>query len=207
MCWQDRNNRQVLKYEILKEKLPLDPWKSINAYGGEVFIILDARRHIFEILGMSRKVRNVTTNGMNLGSAEMMELLVARAKIDTYLRFIENLNILTSSSGQKYAVFFQPVPGISKPLTEQEKKYLAPKEFYDLYQEVVSKASHLNAPVYSLLDVFKGVTDEIYSDSIHSHIDEKTGTCLGYQLIIDRIIETLKSQWSLTSFENDKIGN
>lgn len=79
MCWQDRTNETVLKYEVLRQKLPLDNWGTINAYGGEVFVMPDAYKHVLDILSMGKKNLTITTNGMTLGSPKVKELLVQNA--------------------------------------------------------------------------------------------------------------------------------
>ncbi len=71
MCWQDRSNRNMLSFDTLKERLPLGSWKIVNAYGGEVFVMKDAMKHI-DLMMENHVPIMITTNGKALSSPELV---------------------------------------------------------------------------------------------------------------------------------------
>jgi radical SAM protein with 4Fe4S-binding SPASM domain len=79
MCWQDRTNNKVIPYEILKSKIPLESWKMITVYGGEVFVMKDAMKHIHDILELGYRNLTIITNGRALSNEALAEKIVRSA--------------------------------------------------------------------------------------------------------------------------------
>ena len=79
MCWQDRTNTKVLPYDILKAKLPLESWKMITVYGGEVFVMKDAMKHIHDIMDLGYRNLTIITNGRALASESLSEKIIRNA--------------------------------------------------------------------------------------------------------------------------------
>lgn len=76
MCWQDRNNPVMLSYEDLNQKVPTENWKNIIAYGGEVFVMKDAYRHVLDILKCGQRNLTIITNGLALSSESLSRKIV-----------------------------------------------------------------------------------------------------------------------------------
>ena len=79
MCWQDRTNNKTLPYEALKSKLPLDSWKMVTVYGGEVFVMKDAMKHVHDIMDMGYRNLTIITNGRALASESLSEKIIRNA--------------------------------------------------------------------------------------------------------------------------------
>jgi len=79
MCWQDRSNEISLSQNNLN-KIPTDQFESINAYGGEVFVMKDAVKHIRKILSEKKKNLIITTNGLALKSKSLAREIVQNGK-------------------------------------------------------------------------------------------------------------------------------
>jgi radical SAM protein with 4Fe4S-binding SPASM domain len=79
MCWQDRKNKTQLSFDILSQNLPLESWQLINVYGGEVFAMKEAMRHV-ELMRQAGKNIMMTTNGKTLSNRELARWVVMTCK-------------------------------------------------------------------------------------------------------------------------------
>jgi len=119
-----------------------------------------------------------------------------KEKYKTYLRLLraeaEALNL-------HYAHFLQPMRGIGKELTEEEKSY---KEFVsvDDYKGVIAVANDelkkSGYPTYSLLHIFKDEKGVIYGDHIHCKYTPDWESP-GYAIMGRAIANDLSEAWKL----------
>jgi len=79
MCWQDRTNKNVIPYEMLQTKIPLENWKMITVYGGEVFVMKDAMKHIDDIMDLGYRNLTIITNGRALTSEALSKKIIKNA--------------------------------------------------------------------------------------------------------------------------------
>lgn len=120
--------------------------------------------------------------------------------MDRYKYLVRTLHDVGKAMGKPVAVFLQPVPAIGKTLTEREKEVVGDLSYRDTYLWMIDQLQPLNREdpyIFSLLDVFEGVTDTIYEDQFHFHRDPVTGESLGYRLVAKRIASILSAHWGL----------
>ncbi len=79
MCWQDRTNKNVIPYETLHSKVPLENWKMITVYGGEVFVMKDAMKHVDDILDLGYRNLTIITNGRALSNEALAKKIIKNA--------------------------------------------------------------------------------------------------------------------------------
>jgi hypothetical protein len=99
------------------------------------------------------------------------------------------------------AFFIQPVPAVSKPLTEEEKRVVGDLDYGDLYTWMADELVGLNdegVPVVSLLDVFADHEETLYRDPIHLSSEGLQGKSGGYRIMAERIADHLEALWGLT---------
>ncbi|MBD64187.1 MAG: hypothetical protein CME62_03210 [Halobacteriovoraceae bacterium] len=121
MCWQDRDNPIHLRYEDLAKKLPVESWGKINIFGGEVFVIKDAVKHMFDLLNSGKKNLTITTNGLALRSDRM-----AREIVEKGAELIISINAATEETHnyvmQPKEPFFYILMEILKKLQNLKKE-------------------------------------------------------------------------------------
>jgi hypothetical protein len=121
-------------------------------------------------------------------------------QIGQYKKYLRITKRIADEFGLLSAFFIQPVPAISKALTEEEKRIVGDLGYRDLYASMVDELVSLNdqgIPVVSLLDVFADHEGTLYEDPIHLASEGPTGEGRGYRIMADRIADHLEALWGL----------
>ena len=121
-------------------------------------------------------------------------------KIQQYKKYIRITKSIADEFGVLSAFFIQPVPAISKALTDEEQEVVGDLDYRDLYEWMVDELTGLNdegIPVVSLLDIFADHEGPLYQDPIHLISDSQTGESVGYRIMAERIADHLEALWRL----------
>lgn len=111
--------------------------------------------------------------------------------IDSYRNISKNLNV-------KYAHFIQPIISLEKNLTSDEEKVksVSFSPYYKEFAEIINSLDTEKYNTYSLIDVFNKSNNTIYMDQVHYKF-EKNNYSSGYQILINRILDTIQNKWQL----------
>ncbi|NQW08620.1 MAG: hypothetical protein HQ481_01875 [Alphaproteobacteria bacterium] len=124
----------------------------------------------------------------------------ATRRYTDYIRFLHGA---CKQVGMLSAHFLQPIPGLGKTLTEQEKSYPNPLGegaaglFTKMERALADMAAKERIPTASLINVFQDQTETIYSDWPHCALDRQTGESEGYRLIAEAVAIELGRMWGL----------
>jgi hypothetical protein len=118
-----------------------------------------------------------------------------------YQKYIRAIDAIAARYKMRAIFFLQPVPAISKTLTEEEKKAVQSDLFSyrDLYRRAVDRlleGSREGIEIHSLLDVFENERGTIYGDPIHFAADA-TGDSRGNRLVAAAIARRLGEAWKM----------
>jgi len=120
--------------------------------------------------------------------------------IRQYEKYVRAMNAIGRDNGVRAAHFIQPVPGIGKPLTEDERRGAGGineyKEKYRWMADRLLALRHQGIEVFSLLDVFEGHAERLYADDIHL-IRNPDGSSPGYRMMSERMARDLGAAWKL----------
>ncbi len=121
-----------------------------------------------------------------------------------YKKYISATHALAKHYGLKSAFFIQPVPAISKKLSEEEIRTIKASgytlEYKKPYLEIVTevlKVKGEGVPVFSLLDIFAEEEGTIYADAVHCKFDPATGANEGYRIMAEIIADTIIDEWGM----------
>ena len=114
---------------------------------------------------------------------------------DAIAQYIKYLGLMNATAKQyhiRFAIFLQPVPALNKPLSADEQAVVGDLNYRDDYQLFTNELLNPknNLPIVSLVNVFDGVNETIYKDSIH-YLQESSGP----GRVITRIEQTLDTKW------------
>jgi hypothetical protein len=118
---------------------------------------------------------------------------------EQYNKYIKMISYIAQKMDIKSAHFIQPIPAIGKVLTEQEKRVVGNLSYGEEYASMTSELLRLNdegIPIYSLLDIFEDVEENIYADPIH-FTSSNFGHSLGNLITARRIADILEAEWKL----------
>jgi hypothetical protein len=121
------------------------------------------------------------------------------AALEQYRKYIRSMNAIGRERKIQTAYFVQPVPAIGKRLTQAERAVVGDLSYGPLYRRMTEALLSLRSEgilVFSLLQIFAGVEDTLYDDSIHLKRDAR-GESVGYRLMAEQIAHTLAKGWSL----------
>ena len=116
-----------------------------------------------------------------------------------YQKYIRAMDGVAAQNEVLVAHFIQPVPAIGKTLTAEEKAVVGDLGYRRLYERItgdVLSLANSGTPIFSLLDVFQHNNDTLYADVIHLR-QAQGGTSSGYELIAQRMADTLGRTWHL----------
>jgi hypothetical protein len=108
-----------------------------------------------------------------------------------YEKYIRLMHGGAEALGIKSLFLVQPIPGWGKPLTEREKTFARGGDrtlYKEMTDQLVGLREQFGIPVYSLLDVFQDVNEEIYQDQ--AHVNE-----LGNEIIARRVADLIAEVW------------
>src|SRR4030095_15185108 len=111
--------------------------------------------------------------------------------VQQYEKYIRLMNGGAEAFGIKRLFLIQPTPAFGKPLTDREKVFAegTNSSHYKLMSDdLLSLKSRFGIPIYSLLDVFSDVHEEVYQD--HIHVND-----LGNQIFARRIADLIETAW------------
>jgi len=111
--------------------------------------------------------------------------------LQQYEKYIRLMNAGAESLGIKRLFLLQPTPASGKPLTDREKPFAQAtnwSHYKRMSDDLLSLKSRFGIPVYSLLDVFDDVHEDIYRD--HIHVNN-----LGDQIMARRIADLIETTW------------
>ncbi|MBN2053808.1 hypothetical protein JW905_02720 [bacterium] len=117
--------------------------------------------------------------------------------IEQYKKYLRLMHSASQTLHIQDAVFLQPVPSVNKHLTKEEVLRVGNLDYGESYQALVSDLltlRHEGVPVYSLLDIFDGVPESVYVDSIHCSLEDGA---VGYRIMAERIADVLADLWQL----------
>jgi hypothetical protein len=153
-----------------------------------------------ETLGEKQLFGNTTEDFFTLPSDWSAEEKI-EYNLELYRKYIRIMDTVSRELELRRAFFIQPCPAIDKPLTEAEKEVVGDLGYGDTYRRMtnvlLNLASERNIPVISLLDIFAGVTDDIYADSIHCYVRRGDEESTGYRMMAERIAVELEKAWHL----------
>lgn len=115
-----------------------------------------------------------------------------------YARYIEYLNALTKTSGQKYAHFLQPVRFLKKKLTAEEDFFVEPSKpeiYTDHLIPLFARAKKKGLPVFDMTGLLENVEQTVYAD--HIHFIQKGDRSFGFELFSEQIALRLEKAWNL----------
>lgn len=116
-----------------------------------------------------------------------------------YRKYIRAMDVIARDNGVLVAHFIQPAPAIGKPLTDEEKAVVGDLGYRGRYERITRDVLSLandGTPIFSLLNLFDGNTHTLYADVIHLR-RSPNGESEGYQLMAERMAETLARTWHL----------
>lgn len=118
---------------------------------------------------------------------------------DRYAYYLQQIKAMASSRGEKIMFFLQPVPAISKSLTENEKLVTGNLDYKEEYLSLVQHLLALQKeglPIESLLDILKDYRDEAYVDSIHFISSGGYGGG-AYDVMFEAMARHIEKSWGL----------
>lgn len=163
------------------------------------FFAAAIHRYQMQKVGMTWEEAKALSPFRNIAFPESMsEASRVEWNLDQMKYYIRLLTGQATMLGLKFAHFMQPIPAYSKPLTpeEQRRARFVTKEKYLPMLEANAQLAKEGLPAFSLAEVFRGHSEEIYGDEIHCIFDH-TGDSPGYRLISERIAEILGKEWRL----------
>ncbi len=116
-------------------------------------------------------------------------------KYESYLKL---LRAQANAFSIPYIHFVQPIPGIAKKLTNEEKAItvLVDANFYkETIIDASTSAKRAGVFSYSLQDVFAKEENRIFADDIHCIIDN--GESYGYRLMTEEMVKKIAATWKL----------
>jgi hypothetical protein len=121
---------------------------------------------------------------------EKENLYVAR-----YRGYLNSISAIAKERDMRVAFFFQPVPALQKPLTDNEKKIVGDLSYGKQYLSMITRVQlwHGTMPAaFSLLDIFRDYDDDLYTDPIHF-----LGSSHGNQIMADAMAQRIGKAWQL----------
>jgi hypothetical protein len=115
--------------------------------------------------------------------------------LKSYRKYLRLMHAMAQAQGTKSLFTLQPIPHIDKRLTPEEKRWQNKKFDARLYAESADALTALRSeglPAYSLLPIFKDITEDIYVDAIH--IKKRTP---GNRLLTQALLELMEKEWGL----------
>ncbi len=112
-----------------------------------------------------------------------------RWSLEQYANYVRMINGIADRMNVRAIHFVQPVPGIAKTLTEEEKIVVGHLGYASEYNEMVQRLLQLRdeeIAVFSLLELYKGYTGSLYYDNVHQRLDSE-----GYRLMVAHIAKIL----------------
>ncbi|MCI0547132.1 MAG: hypothetical protein L0027_07585 [Candidatus Rokubacteria bacterium] len=122
-----------------------------------------------------------------------------QVRLERYQRYIRDMNAVANRHRVLIAHFIQPVPAIEKPLTPEERAVVGDLSYRGVYERMTDALLRLRGEgvqIFSLLSIFRNVTDTIYADHIHCERDAR-GESRGYRLMAEEVARTLGETWKL----------
>jgi hypothetical protein len=119
--------------------------------------------------------------------------------INLYKKYIRSMLVISKDMCIKTAFFIQPAPAIGKILTENEKKIVGSLNYKDIYQRMTEELlnlKHEEVPIFSLLNLFSDVEDDIYADAVH-FIRDNDEVSRGNEMMAEAIATILETEWNL----------
>lgn len=117
-----------------------------------------------------------------------------------YKKYVRMIYVIADDMEIKSAFFLQPVPGIDKRLTKEEKTVVGDTDYKVAYRKITENLLALHnedIPIYSLLDIYKDVGKTIYADSVHC-VGGARNESRGYKIMAERIASILEKEWGLS---------
>jgi len=119
--------------------------------------------------------------------------------IGQYTKYVRAIDLVAAEQRVLSVHFIQPVPAIDKVLTDTERMRVGDLGYADVYRQMTNSLlalSNKGSQVFSLLDVYRDVSESVYADPIHC-IRDSDNKSLGYRLMAERIADTLAKTWHL----------
>ncbi len=115
-----------------------------------------------------------------------------------YEQYLYNLKGISDAHGIRHAHFLQPVPFIGKEMTSEERKAVpnVDKEVILGLEQARARAEKRGVNTSSLLEVFSGIREQVYSDQVHCIFSED-GDSPGYRHMSRKIVKELARMWRL----------
>ncbi len=116
---------------------------------------------------------------------------IGAKNLEDFLRYHRLIHEVAALQGLKELHLLQPVPGIHRELSEEERKVVGDLAYRDRYLQI--EASFLRGVGFSgasLTDVFSGVKEDVYVDPIHFNE-------VGTRLVQKRIFREMEKRWGL----------
>lgn len=121
-------------------------------------------------------------------------------QLELYQKYTRGIEAVARDNGVKTAYFLQPVPGIGKTLTDDEKRVVGDLRYVEWYRGIVAGMLTLRErglPIFDLGDVFADEKGTIYEDDIHFLRAPGTLESRGYRLVAARVGRHLAETWKL----------
>lgn len=184
-------------------------WLADNFYAGLMGNGITSRSHLAYLLGATAERLAKYYTARNSGNANLVASVMLLPKdwnlderfewqMNQYKSYIKMMNYIGKGMGIKTAHFFQPMPLIGKPLTDQEKlvsdgnnNQLLKTNYAKMADEFLDLRKE-SMPVFSLLDIFANNEETIYRDHIHLN-DE------GYWIMASVMAKDIAGAWGLKS--------
>jgi hypothetical protein len=118
---------------------------------------------------------------------------------DQYRKYLRIMAATAKAQGTRAAFFIQPVSGIGKTLTPEEKEVAGSLDYAPSYQRLADALLETRTEglqVFSLLDIFQNTSETVYADSAHLAVDPVTRKSRGNRILAAAMAERLASIWS-----------
>ena len=114
-----------------------------------------------------------------------------------YIRSTKNIHAISRANDIKSIHFIQPITGIAKPLTDEEKPFeeYSNRDLYRALEQRLLKELK-GQPTFSQVDIFAQVREKIYADRVHPNIDPE-GNSPGYDMMAADIVTKSAREWKL----------
>lgn len=122
-------------------------------------------------------------------------------QIDKYIDYIRLYKAMAGARGAKSAFFIQPVPGIDKSLTDEEKKVVGRMRYaddYAVFRDAVLGLDREGVNIFSLTGIYRDYQGTLYTDPVHQKPDSP-----GYVIMARTIAERLAEVWQLESIDTN----
>jgi hypothetical protein len=171
----------------------------ITSRSHAVFMAVRAARRVLDHQARVERHKRTTVESLFWLPPEWDDNKRIGAALEQYKKYVRSMDAIGRDRKIRTAYFIQPVPAIGKRLTPEERAVAGDLSYGPLYRRMTDALLSLRGegiPVFSLLEVFAGIEETLYSDSIHLMRDAR-GESPGYRLMAEKIAHTLAKAWKL----------